>query len=78
VVISMPYARFRYTVYKTKIVDAGTTTALAADNQVTGHHKFNQLAMTACHPPFSAAQRIIVYSKLRKILPAGTKTVLNP
>ena len=64
ITIAMPYARFYYTVEKTKIVDATDQTVLAADSAITGRKPYNRLALTACHPPFSAAQRIIVYSRL--------------
>jgi sortase A len=62
--IAMPYGRFYYAVEKTKIVDATNETVLAADEAITGRKPYNRLALTACHPPFSAAQRIIVYSRL--------------
>jgi sortase A len=64
VTIQMPYARFTYSVEKTKIVDATDQSVLAADSAITGRKPYNRLALTACHPPFSAAQRIIVYAKL--------------
>ncbi|HKP91903.1 MAG TPA: class E sortase, partial [Thermoleophilaceae bacterium] len=64
ITIQMPYARFSYIVEKTKIVDATDQTVLAADSAITGRKPYNRLALTACHPPFSAAQRIIVYSRL--------------
>ncbi len=72
ITVRMPYARFRYTVYTTKIVPAATKTALAADSNVTGHSRFNQIALTACNPPFSATQRIIVYARLQSMTPAQT------
>jgi sortase A len=66
ITIQMPYARFSYVVEKTKIVDATDETVLAADTAITGRKPYNRLALTACHPPFSAAQRIIVYSRLMR------------
>jgi sortase A len=60
----MPYARFYYTVEKTKIVPAADQSALAADSNITDRKPYNRLALTACHPPFSAVQRIIVYARL--------------
>ncbi|MEA2307781.1 MAG: sortase, partial [Thermoleophilaceae bacterium] len=74
VVVQMPYARFRYSVLRTRIVDAGDRSALAADSAITGREPYNQLALTACHPPFSATQRIIVYAKLRKVIPVGARS----
>jgi sortase A len=74
VIIDMPYARFKYRVERTRIVDATNQTVLAADSAITGRKAYNRLALTACHPPFSAAQRIIVYAKLRKVIPVGTRS----
>ena len=67
--VRMPYARFRYVVYTTKIVPAATKIALAADANITDRQRFNQLALTACNPPFSATQRIIVYARLQRVTP---------
>jgi sortase A len=69
VVLQMPYAQFRYSVSGTRIVGATDRTALAADSAITGRRRYNQLALTACHPPFSAVQRIIVYATLRSVTP---------
>jgi sortase A len=68
--IQMPYGLFKYEVYRTRIVDDSDGTALTADAFVTGDNAFNQVALTACHPPGSAEQRIIVYAKLNKVVPA--------
>jgi sortase A len=58
--IEMPYAAFTYTVYKHEVVDPG-------DVGIIKSHDFDQLVMTACHPPYSAAHRYAVFSKLTRI-----------
>jgi sortase A len=50
--IEMPYAAFTYVVQRHEVVDP------------VG---FDQLVLTACHPPYSAAHRYAVFAKLGKI-----------
>ena len=64
IVIEMPYARFTYSVETTRIVPP---TAL----WVIKRRKFDRLVLTACHPLYSAAKRIVVFSRLVKIQPRG-------
>jgi sortase A len=58
--IEMPYASFTYTVYKHEIVDPG-------DIGILKPVGFDQLVMTACDPPYSAAHRYALFSKLTRI-----------
>jgi sortase A len=60
VVLEMPYARFTYKVEGTEIVDADDTTIFRPES-------YDRLALTACHPLYSDAQRIIAYAKLKRI-----------
>jgi sortase A len=60
--VTMPYARFTYVVGRTIIVPPTDHTIFAA----VGH---NRLALSACNPPFSAAQRIIVYAHQTRMTP---------
>jgi sortase A len=53
----MPYGRFTYAVEKLKIVPP---TALWVTHDV-GH---DRLVLSACHPLYSAAKRIIVFARL--------------
>jgi sortase A len=53
--VAMPYGTFRYTVEGTRIVDPGDVSVL----RTVGH---SRLVLTACHPLFSAARRIVVYA----------------
>ena len=58
--IEMPYANFAYRVQKTRVVD---------DSAVSIIHKvgYERLVLTACHPLYSAAQRIAAFAKLREV-----------
>jgi sortase A len=56
VVIRMPYATVTYGVEHTRIVKP---TAL----WVTRSVGYNRLVMTACHPKYSAAERIVVFAR---------------
>ena len=63
VVIEMPYGRFTYRVEKTRIV-APTAT------EVTRRVGYDRLVLTACHPLYSAAERIVVFARLERTGPA--------
>jgi sortase A len=58
--LEMPYANFAYRVQKTRVVD---------DSAVNIIHKvgYERLVLTACHPLYSAAQRIAAFAKLREV-----------
>jgi sortase A len=56
VVASMPYGRFVYRVGRTRIVEP---TALWVKRRV----RYDRLILTACHPLYSAAQRIVVFAR---------------
>ncbi len=64
IVVTMPYARFTYGVQETKIVPP---TAL----WVTRDVGYDRLVLSACHPMYSAAERIIVFARLRRMEPLG-------
>ena len=55
ITVAMPYGTFRYAVSRTRIVDPGDLRAL----RTVGHAR---LVLSACHPLFSAARRILVYA----------------
>ena len=55
----MPYGRFTYRVERTRIV-APTAT------EVTDPAGYDRLVLSACHPLYSAAQRIIVFARLER------------
>jgi sortase A len=58
--IEMPYANFAYRVQGTRVVD---------DSAVNIIHQvgYERLVLTACHPLYSAAQRIAAFAKLREV-----------
>jgi sortase A len=57
VVVEMPYGRFTYEVEKTRIV---------APTEVSVIHRvqYDRLVLSACHPLYSAAKRIVVFARL--------------
>lgn len=63
IVVEMRYGKFFYSVERTEIV-APTKTS------VTRRVKFDRLVLTACHPLYSAAQRIVVFAKLQRSEPS--------
>jgi sortase A len=65
IVLEMPYARFTYVVQFRRIV---LPTAL----WVTRDVGYDRLVLSACNPLYSAAQRIIVFARLRSMVPAAS------
>jgi sortase A len=57
VVLRMPYGRFRYRV-------EGTTIVSPDDVQILDRVGHDRLTMTACHPLYSASERIAVFARL--------------
>jgi sortase A len=66
VVIEMPYGRFTYGITETRIVDDQYTGAFEPQGRY-------MLVLTACHPLYSAAQRILAYSRLKYFEPLASK-----
>jgi sortase A len=62
--VTTPYGRFRYRVERTRIV---APTAL----WVTDRVGYDRLVLSACHPLYSAAQRIVVFARLDDAVPRG-------
>ena len=58
--IEMPYANFAYRVQETRVVD---------DSAVGIIHRvgYERLVLTACHPLYSAAQRIAAFARLDEV-----------
>jgi len=57
VIVEMPYGRFVYEVQKEQIVEPTAT-------WVTRRVGYDRLVLTACHPLYSAAQRIVAFARL--------------
>jgi sortase A len=66
IVVELPYGTFVYRVDRTQIVD---DSALWVTKRV-GH---DQLVLTACHPLYSAAQRIVAFARLAERRPAKVR-----
>ncbi|MBB4661098.1 class E sortase [Conexibacter arvalis] len=64
IVVEMPYARFVYRVEKQQIV---TPDAI----WVTRDVGYERLVLSACHPKYSAAERIIVFARLDSVQERG-------
>ena len=69
----MPYGTFTYRVQKADIVDASELSVIRKVG-------YDRLVLTACHPLYSAAQRIVVFARLIKRGPAraGRTTDRSP
>ena len=66
ITIDMPYGRFIYHVERLKIVDDQDLSVLRRVRQ-------NRLILSACHPLYSAAERIIAFARLVREEPAQVK-----
>lgn len=62
--LEMPYARFTYRVQRTRIVPPTQLSVLR-------RMPYDRLILSACHPLYSAAMRIVVMARLERTVPAG-------
>jgi sortase A len=60
--LRMPYGRFSYRVERTRVV---APTALWVTRRVA----YDRLVLTACHPLYSASERIVVFARLERSSP---------
>ena len=65
VTVAMPYGRFTYVVTGSRVVAPSQVAVLAS---AAGPER---LVLTACHPLFSAAQRLVVTARLAEATPLG-------
>jgi sortase A len=68
IVIEMPYGKFTYSVERTKIVPP-------TEYSVTRRVGYDRLVLTACHPLYSAAKRIVVFARLEGVQARGAARV---
>jgi sortase A len=61
IIMSMPYGRYIYRVEKEQIVDDSAL-------WITDPVGYDRLVLSACHPLYSAAQRLVVFARLTKRL----------
>ncbi len=59
ITLTMPYGRFTYRVERTRIVPPTAT-------EVTDRVGYDRLILSACHPLYSAAKRIVVFARLER------------
>jgi sortase A len=64
ITVDMPYGRFVYAVERTRIVPPTAT-------WVTDMVSYDRLVLSACHPLYSAAKRIVVFARLVRTEPRG-------
>ena len=64
IVLTMRYARFTYAVQYTRIV---TPTAW----WITRNLGYDRLVLSACNPLYSASQRIVLFARLKQMVPLG-------
>jgi sortase A len=63
ITVEMPYATFTYRVERTRVVRPDALWILR-------RARYDRLVLTACHPLFSAARRIVVFARLARIAPS--------
>jgi sortase A len=64
IVVELPYARFEYAVERQRIVPPTAT-------WITRPAGYERLVLSACHPLYSAAQRIVIFARLVDATPRG-------
>jgi sortase A len=64
IVVTMPYGKFTYVVQYQRIVQP---TEISVIDDVG----YDRLVLSACNPLYSAAQRIVVFARLRSVVPRG-------
>ena len=57
IAVELPYGRYVYQVERTRIVDD-------SDLSVLRRVRYDRLVLSACHPLYSAAQRVIAFARL--------------
>ncbi|HEX5927219.1 MAG TPA: class E sortase [Baekduia sp.] len=71
ITMTMPYGRFVYRVEGTRIVKPQDASTLRAVGR-------QRLVLTACHPLYSAAQRLVVIARLEQAAPRGAAASTGP
>jgi sortase A len=71
IILTMRYARFTFSVQHVQIV---TPTSW----WIIKNHGYGRLVLSACNPLYSAAQRIVVFARIRGVVPLGPAVVHDP
>jgi sortase A len=66
IAVDMPYGRYLYRVERTKIVEP-------TDLSVLDRVRHDRLVLSACHPLYSAAQRIVVFARATRREPSRVR-----
>jgi sortase A len=66
IAVDMPYDRYVYRVERTKIVEP-------TDLSVLDRVGYDRLVLSACHPLYSAAQRVVVFARLARREPSRVR-----
>ena len=66
IIVELPYGTFVYRVERTQIVDDSAL-------WVTDKVGYNRLVLTACHPLYSAEQRVVAFARLADRRPAKVR-----
>jgi sortase A len=71
--VEMPYASFTYRVQGTRVVSP-------SDLRIIRPVGYDRLVLTACHPLYSASQRIVAFARLERVslFAAGTRRWSDP
>jgi sortase A len=69
--VTMPYGRFTYRVEGLRIVGPDDVSSLRDAGR-------QRLVLTACHPLYSAAKRLVVLARLERATPRGAATAAPP
>ena len=64
ILVTMPYGKFTYTVQYQRIVKP-------TEVSVIDDVGYDRLVLSACNPLYSAAQRIIIFARLKAVQPRG-------
>jgi sortase A len=65
IIVRMPYGRFTYTV-------TGERSVLPSDVRAAiDYVGYTRLVLSACTPPFSAAERLLVFARFTRVVPLG-------
>jgi sortase A len=71
ITMTMPYGRFTYRVEGTRIVKPQDVSTLRSIGR-------QRLVLTACHPLYSAAKRLVVIARLQRATPRGAAASTGP
>ena len=71
ITLTMPYGRFSYSVETSRPVRPTAVTVLR-------NRKYQQLVLTTCDPMGSDAKRLVVFARLRQVMPRGQAIELVP